>query len=274
MTIPAGHRFEATQALRQVLARAVEWEMIDVNPAKRGVDNPQRRRTEKRPFESWAELEAVAAHLGPQTGPMVVFAAATGSSTGGVDRARATRHRPRRAGGPRPSRVPQRPDQVTKDPSEHARGSAPGRSRSPLSNGLPVRPNTPLLFPNTSGGYFDLHNFRNREWRPAQTRAGYQTVPSRLRSETYLCDLRAPCRRSDFRALPLHGREPDDDRPPLRPPRQATAATTPAVSSTSTAPLRRAPWTLVDAAWTSVQPARVTAENVKATSKQGKPEAL
>lgn len=32
MTIPAGHRFEATQALRQVLARAVVWGMIDVNP--------------------------------------------------------------------------------------------------------------------------------------------------------------------------------------------------------------------------------------------------
>lgn len=48
MTIAGGHRFEATQALRQVLARAVEWGMIDVNPAKRGVTNPQRRRTEKR----------------------------------------------------------------------------------------------------------------------------------------------------------------------------------------------------------------------------------
>jgi hypothetical protein len=43
MTIPPGHRFEATQALRQVLARAVVWGMIDVNPAKHGVDNPQRR---------------------------------------------------------------------------------------------------------------------------------------------------------------------------------------------------------------------------------------
>jgi hypothetical protein len=34
MTIAAGHRFEATQALRQVLARAVAWGMIDANPAK------------------------------------------------------------------------------------------------------------------------------------------------------------------------------------------------------------------------------------------------
>src|SRR5207244_7462992 len=65
MTIPPGHRFEATQALRQVLARAVVWGMIDVNPAKQGVDNPQRRYTEKRPFESWAQLDELAAQLGP-----------------------------------------------------------------------------------------------------------------------------------------------------------------------------------------------------------------
>jgi len=78
LTIPPGHRFEATQALRQVLARAVIWGMIDVNPAKQGVDNPQRRRTEKRPFESWAELAALAARLGARYGPMIIFAAATG----------------------------------------------------------------------------------------------------------------------------------------------------------------------------------------------------
>jgi hypothetical protein len=40
MTIPPGHRFEATQALRQVLARAVSWGLLDVNPAKLGVENP------------------------------------------------------------------------------------------------------------------------------------------------------------------------------------------------------------------------------------------
>ena len=33
-TLPEGHRFEATQALRQVLNAAVAWELIDVNPAK------------------------------------------------------------------------------------------------------------------------------------------------------------------------------------------------------------------------------------------------
>ena len=82
MTVPPGYRFEATQALRQVLARAVVWGMLDVNPAKQGVDNPQRRRTEKRPFESWEELDAVAERLGPRLGPMVIFAAATGMRPG------------------------------------------------------------------------------------------------------------------------------------------------------------------------------------------------
>jgi hypothetical protein len=82
MTIPAGHRFEATQALRQVLARAVSWRLIDVNPAKQGVDNPQRRRIEKCPFESWAELDVLVTELGPRYGPLVLFAAATGLRPG------------------------------------------------------------------------------------------------------------------------------------------------------------------------------------------------
>src|SRR5438128_11168615 len=78
LTIPEGRRFEATQALRQVLNRAVAWGLIDYNPAKRGVPNPMRRSKEKRPFESWQQLEAVAVRLAPVYGPTVVFAAATG----------------------------------------------------------------------------------------------------------------------------------------------------------------------------------------------------
>jgi hypothetical protein len=47
MTVPESHRFEATQALRQVLNRAVAWDLLDYNPAKRGVPNPARRAKEK-----------------------------------------------------------------------------------------------------------------------------------------------------------------------------------------------------------------------------------
>src|SRR5215510_3496940 len=52
--------------------------MLDVNPAKVVVDKPVRRRKEQRPFESWAELEGLAALLGSRYGPMILFAAATG----------------------------------------------------------------------------------------------------------------------------------------------------------------------------------------------------
>ena len=52
LTVPEGHRFEATQALRQVLNRAVAWKLLDENPAKR-VPNPGPRCREQRPFESW-----------------------------------------------------------------------------------------------------------------------------------------------------------------------------------------------------------------------------
>jgi integrase len=78
MNLSPGYRFEATQALRQVLSRAVVWGMLDINPAKVGVDNPTPRRKEQRPFESWAEVEAVATALGERYGPMILFAAATG----------------------------------------------------------------------------------------------------------------------------------------------------------------------------------------------------
>jgi hypothetical protein len=39
MNLSPGYRFEATQALRQVLHRAVAWGMIDVNPATAAATN-------------------------------------------------------------------------------------------------------------------------------------------------------------------------------------------------------------------------------------------
>jgi hypothetical protein len=75
---PERASLRVTQALMQVLNRAVAWGLLDFNPAKRGVPNPQRRPKEKRPFECWAQIEAIAARLGPVYGPMVIFGAATG----------------------------------------------------------------------------------------------------------------------------------------------------------------------------------------------------
>jgi integrase len=171
MTIPTGHRFEATQALRQVLARAVVWGMIDVNPAKHGVDNPQRRYTEKRPFDSWAELAAVAAKLGPCHGPMVLFAAATGLRPGewialerrDIDREARVAY-VRRAY--RNGRL-----KCTKTEASVRAVPLQAIALAALEQ-LPADTNSALLFPSPRGGHLDLHNFRNRHWKPAQLAAG------------------------------------------------------------------------------------------------------
>jgi integrase len=174
-TLPEGHRFEATQALRQVLNRAVAWRIIDSNPAKAGVDNPRRQHPEKRPFESWAEIDALAEQVGPIYGPMVVFAAATGLRPGewiALEQRDLDRE----------SRVV-----YVRRAFAHGRLKSTKTRRSmravPLQaialdalERLPARPETPLLFPAPRGGYLDLHNFRARAWKPAQLAAGIEPL--------------------------------------------------------------------------------------------------
>lgn len=163
-TLPEGHRFEATQALRQVLNRAVAWELIDVNPAKRGVDNPLRRFPEKRPFESWAEIETVAGKLGRVLGPMVVFAAATGLRPSELFALETSRPRPHRRHRLRPARVREgAPNQHKGDP-QHASGALAGYGARGAEQ-LPPS-DSPLLFPAARGGHIELHSFRQRYWRP------------------------------------------------------------------------------------------------------------
>jgi integrase len=175
MTIPPGHRFEATQALRQVLGRAVDWGMLDINPAKLGVENPHRRYTEKRPFESWDQLHAVAVALGPRYGPLAIFAAATGLRPGewlaleqrDIDREAHVLY-VRRAY--RNGRV--------KTPKTQASLRAVPLQTVALAalDELPSGRQSSLVFPSPTGGYFDLHNFRNRHWRPAQRSAGIEPL--------------------------------------------------------------------------------------------------
>jgi integrase len=174
-TLPEGHRFEATQALRQVLNRAVAWRIIDSNPAKAGVDNPRRQHPEKRPFESWAEIDALAEQLGPIYGPMVVFAAATGLRPGEWI---ALEHRDL----DRDARVV-----YVRRAFAHGRLRSTKTRRSmravPLQSialdaldRLPAPSETPLLFPAPRGGYLDLHNFRARDWKPAQLAAAIEPL--------------------------------------------------------------------------------------------------
>jgi integrase len=171
MTLSPGHRFEATQALRQVLHRAVAWEMIDSNPAKVGVDNPVPRRKEQRPFESWAELEALAAAIGPRYGPMIIFAATTGLRPAewialenrDVDRDGRVVY-VRRAFTKGELKRPKTDASVRAVPLQARALDALERIRD--------RRDSPLLFPGERGGYLDIHHFRPYQWRPAQLAVG------------------------------------------------------------------------------------------------------
>jgi len=169
------YRFDATQALRQVLARAVVWGMIEVNRAKPGVDNPSPRRREQRPFESWAELEAVATHLSPRYRPMVIFAAATGLRPAewlalewrdlDLEARVVYVHRSFTKG------------RLKCPKTEASRRAVPLRTIAlEAINRQPASWQSGLLFPAERGGYVDLHNFRNREWKSAQLAAGIEPL--------------------------------------------------------------------------------------------------
>src|SRR6266542_3364513 len=173
-SVPEGHRLEATQALRQVLNRAVAWGLLDYNPAKRGVPNPARRAKEKRPFETWREVEAVAARLGPVYGPMVIFAAATGlrpSELFGleqrdIDRQLGIIHVRRAYANGRLKHTKTRLS--TRAVPLQAR-ALEALDRLPMSH-------NPILFPNMRGGRIDFRIFGRKHWRPAQIKAGIEPV--------------------------------------------------------------------------------------------------
>ena len=166
-TIPYGHRFEATQALRQTLARAVSWGMINDKPAKQGVENPQRARVEQRPFECWDELQRLADRLGRHLSLIVLFAASTGLRP---SEWLALEHRDiDRAAGVVYVRRAYRNGRI-KHPKTTASYRAVPLQAIALDalDALPTRTGSALLFPAPRGGYLDLHNFRYRDWKPAQ----------------------------------------------------------------------------------------------------------
>jgi integrase len=174
LTIPEGHRFEATQALRQVLNRAVDWGLIDSNPAKLGIRNTPRRAREKRPFESWQQLEAVAAKLSPVYGPMVVFAAATGlrpSELFGLDR----RDVDREVGVVYVRRA------FANGRLKHTKTRLSNRAVPLQAKALEALDRLPpsenqILFPNAHSGRIDFRSYGRRHWKPAQKAAGVEPL--------------------------------------------------------------------------------------------------
>ena len=173
-TLPDGHRFEATQALRQVLNAAVAWELIDVNPARHGVPNPQRRFPEKRPFESWIQVGELARHLGAVTGPMVLVGAATGLRP--AELVALERGDLDYVGGVVYVRRQLVRGQIKQAKTRRSVRAVPLQAIAREALERLSRGGSRLLFPASHGGYLDLHNFRPREWRPAQVAAGIDPI--------------------------------------------------------------------------------------------------
>ena len=174
LAVPEGHRFEATQALRQVLNRAVDWGLLDSNPAKCGIRNAPRRAREKRPFESWQQIETVAGKLGPTYGPMVIFGAATGlrpSELFGLD----VRDIDREASVVYVRRA------YANGRLKHTKTRLSNRAVPLQAKALEAldrlpRSESEILFPNAHGGRIDFRSFGRRHWKPAQKAAGIEPV--------------------------------------------------------------------------------------------------
>ena len=157
-----------------MLNAAVAWQLIDVNPARRGVPNPLRRFPEKRPFESWDQIRAVAERLGPVTGPMVVFGAATGLRPAELA-ALEQRDVDRSVGVVYVRRQLVR-GQVRPTKTRRSVRAVPLQSIALEALDQLPKLESPLLFPAPRGGYIDLHNFRTRQWRPAQLAAAVEPI--------------------------------------------------------------------------------------------------
>jgi integrase len=138
------------------------------------VRNPLPKREEIRPFETWADVDAVADELGPTSGAIAVFAAATGLRPEewlalewrDIDlRERVVTVRRAYSGG------------VLRDwgKTERSRRRVPLRQKAVEAlETLPRRLDTRLVFPALRGAHMNLHNWRAREWKPAIRAAGIQ----------------------------------------------------------------------------------------------------
>ncbi len=172
--LPDGSRHDVFRAFRQVLSWAIGRGLCEANPTA-GIKNPKRKRHERRdvePFETWEQIDAIAAELDPRSAAIPVFAVGTGLrpeewialERRDVDRDAGVVHVRRRF-----------TQGVLKQggKTDGSTRAVPLRGRVvDVLDAMPRRIDTQLLFPAARGGYIDLERFRHREWTPALRAAG------------------------------------------------------------------------------------------------------
>jgi integrase len=77
LTLAPTTRRHVLSGLRQALDAGVDWGYLDANPAA-SAKAPSSRTDDKHPFESWAEIYAVADAIAAEYRSLVIFACATG----------------------------------------------------------------------------------------------------------------------------------------------------------------------------------------------------
>jgi integrase len=212
--LPESRRHPAHRALRQVLQAAVRWKWIEDNVAAQ-VKNPSPRMGEIDPFETWEEIDAIAAELDADGGVLVQFLAGTGV-------------RPEEAFGAESRDVDLDQRVLTvrrafakgrlKDyaKTERSRRRVPLRARTAAAlETLPQRQG--ILFPNAAGGRIDINNFPAPLLDAGAARGGDRT-PADLRPATHVRNLEPGGGRRHLHAFAPNGHQCGHDRSHLRPP--------------------------------------------------------
>ena len=170
--LPSGSAHYVHRALRQILRYGVRCRYLDENPAAL-VPNPAPKQGEMRIF-SWEELDIVAAELRPLYRGIPVFAAGTGlRPEEWIALERRDIDRDRRVVSVQRVFANGRLKEYAK--THRSRRRVPLRRRVLATlDASPVRLDAPLLFPGARGGHLDLHNFRERHWKPAIRAAGLE----------------------------------------------------------------------------------------------------
>jgi integrase len=169
-SMPAPTRWQATQAIKQVGAWAARWELVERDPFAR-VRNPRVERAEFRPFDDWAQVEAIAAELPGTLTLLPLLGAGCGLRPGellGLDwraidlECGAVHVRASAVDGELRSGLKTR----------RSRRVVPLRRRLLERLGALDRPAAGLVFATAAGRPLDLRSLRRRAWRPALERAG------------------------------------------------------------------------------------------------------
>ncbi|HST26575.1 MAG TPA: site-specific integrase [Gaiellaceae bacterium] len=172
--LPAGSRHDVLRAFRQALTWAAARGYIDRDPSA-GIKNPKRKRHERRevfPFETWEDVLGVSGELDMRYQGVPIVAVGCGLRPeelfglhrADVDRVAGVLHVRRRFTGG-----------MLKEGGKTAGSVRTVPLRKVVADALdqmPVRIDTPVLFPTSRGGYIDIERFRHREWAPAVRAAG------------------------------------------------------------------------------------------------------